>query len=144
MSLAMSVAAREQFLAQVHVGILSVTALDGRGPLAAPVWYSYQPGGPISVITGRSSRKARCARAAGRVSLCAQVESPPYRYVSVEGPVVIEEVEEAERLEMARRYLGTDGGDQYVASAPDAGGENIVIRISPRRWLSADFGQREG
>jgi PPOX class probable F420-dependent enzyme len=143
MSLAMSVAAREQFLADVHVGILSVTALDGRGPLAAPVWYSYQPGGLLSVITGRSSRKAQCARAAGRASLCAQVESPPYRYVSVEGTVVIEEVDAAERLAMARRYLGAEGGDQYVASVPDPDGENIVIRISPRRWLSADFDQRE-
>ena len=139
MSLAMSIAAREQFLADVHVGILSVTALDGRGPLAAPVWYSYQPGGRLSVITSRSSRKAQCARAAGRASLC-----PPYRYVSVEGPVVIEEVDPAERLAMARRYLGTEGGDQYVASVPDPDGENIVIRISPQRWLSADYSQPEG
>jgi PPOX class probable F420-dependent enzyme len=137
----MSIAAREQFLADVHVGILSVTALDGGGPLTAPVWYSYQPGGRLSVITGRNSRKAQCARTSGRVSLCAQVESPPYRYVTVEGPVVIEEVDAAERLAMARRYLGTEGGDQYVASVPDPDGENIVIRISPQRWLSADYGQ---
>jgi nitroimidazol reductase NimA-like FMN-containing flavoprotein (pyridoxamine 5'-phosphate oxidase superfamily) len=145
MSEAMSSAGREQFLADVHVGILSVGvgvgAGDGRGPLTVPVWYSYQPGGRLSVITGRNTRKARAASAAGRISLCAQVESPPYRYVSVVGPVTFEELDPAERLAMGRRYLGTEGGDQYVASVPDPDGENIVIRIRPERWLSADYGQ---
>lgn len=142
LSEAMSVAGREQFLAGVHVGILSIGAGSGRGPLTVPVWYSYLPGGPVSVITGRNTRKALAAVAAGRVSLCAQVESPPYRYVSVEGPVVIEEVDAAERLAMARRYLGAEGGDQYVASVPDPDGENIVIRMRPERWLSVDYGER--
>ena len=91
MSFTMSAAEREQFLAGLHVGILSV-AEDTRGPIAVPVWYDYQPGGQVSVITGRSSRKARALRAAGRMSLCAQDEAPPYRYVSVEGPAVLRAV----------------------------------------------------
>ena len=64
MSLAMSVAARERFLADVHVGVLSIAAGDERGPLAVPVWYSYRSGGPLSVITSRHSRKAQAARVA--------------------------------------------------------------------------------
>ena len=123
MSFTMSAAEREQFLAGLHVGILSVAARGrgrGRGPITVPVWYDYQPGGQVSVITGRSSRKARAIRAAGRMSLCAQDEAPPYRYVSVEGPVVLEEVEFDERLAMARRYLGREGGDRYMASEPDS------------------------
>jgi nitroimidazol reductase NimA-like FMN-containing flavoprotein (pyridoxamine 5'-phosphate oxidase superfamily) len=51
MSLAMSVAEREQFLAGLHVGVLSVVSGQARAPLAVPVWYDYQPGGPVSVIT---------------------------------------------------------------------------------------------
>jgi len=35
----MSQAEREEFLAGVHVGVLSVASGDGRGPLAIPVWY---------------------------------------------------------------------------------------------------------
>ncbi len=46
-----------------------------------------------------------------RFSLCAQDERPPYTYVTGEGPAVIEEATEAERLELARKYLGTEGGD---------------------------------
>jgi len=73
---------REQFLGGVHVGVLSVASVDGRGPLAVPVWYSYQPGGTVNVITGGSTRKAAAILAAGRFSLCAQDERPPYKYVT--------------------------------------------------------------
>jgi nitroimidazol reductase NimA-like FMN-containing flavoprotein (pyridoxamine 5'-phosphate oxidase superfamily) len=144
MSLAMSVAEREQFLAGLHVGVLSVALGDGpegRAPLTVPVWYDYQVGGQVSVITARSSRKGLAIRAAGRMSLCAQDEQPPYRYVSVEGPVVISELDPAERLAMARRYLGGEGGDQYVASNPDPAGENMMFRMRPEHWLSVDYGK---
>jgi PPOX class probable F420-dependent enzyme len=140
MTSAMSVAEREQFLAGVHVGVLSVA--DGeRGPLSIPVWYHYQPGGRVTVITGRGSRKSRALRAAGRISLCAQDESPPYRYVSVEGPFVIDELDPAERLAMASRYLGAEGGTQFVAANPVADGEMIMIRLTPEHWLSVDYGK---
>jgi PPOX class probable F420-dependent enzyme len=144
MSLAMSEPEREHFLEQPHVGVLSVTAGDGRAPLAVPVWYHYQPGGPVSVITGHDSRKGAAIRAAGRISLCAQDENVPYRYVSVEGPVTIEDLDPGERLAMARRYLGVPGGDNYVASNPDPSGENMMVRMRPEHWLSADYGKQPG
>jgi nitroimidazol reductase NimA-like FMN-containing flavoprotein (pyridoxamine 5'-phosphate oxidase superfamily) len=144
MSFIMSVEEREQFLAGLHVGVLSVTAGGGRGPLTVPVWYDYYPGGPVNVITGRSSRKGQAIAAAGRMTLCAQDENPPYRYVSVEGAAVFEELDLDERLAMARRYLGTDGGDRYVADNPDPDGENVVIRMTPEHWLSVDYGKQPG
>jgi len=69
MSATMTRQEREQFLAGVHVGVLSVASEGGGGPLAVPVWYSYQPGGPVNVITGAGTRKAAAIRAAGRFSL---------------------------------------------------------------------------
>ena len=86
MSLTMSKGEREAFLADLHVGLLSV-ADDGRGPLAVPIWYAYEPGGELRFVTGRDSRKGRLLARAGRVSLCVQTEALPYKYVSVEGPV---------------------------------------------------------
>jgi nitroimidazol reductase NimA-like FMN-containing flavoprotein (pyridoxamine 5'-phosphate oxidase superfamily) len=138
----MSAAEREEFLAGVHVGVLSAaTGKTGR-TLAVPVWYSYQPGGLLTVLTGRRSRKAAAMRAAGRFGLCVQDDSPPYRYVSVEGPVVgEEELDPAERLAMARRYLGAAGGDRYVTDNPDAQRENVVFRMLPEHWLSQDQGK---
>ncbi len=147
MSFAMSVAEREQFLAGLHVGVLSVAESrqgEERAPLAAPVWYDYQPGGLVSVITARGSRKGAALAAAGRMSLCAQDENPPYRYVTVEGPVEIEELDLDERLAMARRYLGPEGGDRYVASNPDAAGDNVMIRMRPEHWLTVDYGKQPG
>ena len=140
MSLTMSRAEREQFLAGLHVGVLSVASPDGRGPLAAPVWYTYQPGGTVNVSTGRSTRKARAIQAAGRFSLCAQDERPPYKYVTVEGPAVIEESNAPERLELARRYLGTEGGDAFIAVNPGSA-DDVLIRMTPERWVSVDYGR---
>ena len=138
----MDAAAREEFLAGVHVGVLGA-ALGAPGrTLAVPVWYDYRPGGLVTVLTGRRSRKAAAIRAAGRFGVCVQDDSPPYRYVSAEGPVVSEEeLDPAERLAMARRYLGPAGGDRYVTDNPDPGSENVAFRMHPERWLSQDQGK---
>ena len=61
MSLAMSRAEREAFLAETHVAVVSV-AQPGRGPLAVPVWYRYEPGGDVRFVTGGRSKKAELIR----------------------------------------------------------------------------------
>lgn len=137
MSLNMSREEREEFLAGVHVGVLSVATGQRSGPLAVPVWYSYQPGGTVNLSTRRASRKAATIAAAGRFTLCAQDERPPYKYVTVEGPAVIEEIDVAERLALARRYLGAEGGDAFIAANP--GDTEVAIRMAPEHWLTADF-----
>ena len=149
MSTSMSQSEREQFLADVHVGMLSVADGAHAGPLIVPVWYSYEPGGPVSVSTGGSTRKAAAVRAAGRFSLCAQDERPPYKYVTVEGPAVIEPVTLEERRGLARRYLGPEGGDAFIAAEAGSGGggeddDNVVIRMTPEHWLTADFSKAGG
>ena len=143
MSLSMSRDERERFLADVHVGVLTVAAPDGLGPLAVPVWYTYQPGGVVSVTTGSGSRKVAAIRAAGRCSLCAQQEHEPYKYVTIEGPAVVElGADLAERREIARRYLGTERGDAFMEANPDT--DDAMVRITPERWMTADFGKLAG
>ena len=44
MSLNMSRAEREEFLAGLHVGVLAVASAGVAGPLTVPVWYTYEPG----------------------------------------------------------------------------------------------------
>jgi nitroimidazol reductase NimA-like FMN-containing flavoprotein (pyridoxamine 5'-phosphate oxidase superfamily) len=141
----MSKEEREGFLAGVHVGVLSVDD-PGHGPLSVPVWYAYEPGGTVDVVTGGQSAKARRLRAAGRFALCAQTEAPPYAYVSVEGPITAVEdtVSPDERRAMAYRYLGPEFGDLYLeATAEDAAG-SVVFRMSPERWLTTDFTKQFG
>jgi hypothetical protein len=136
---------REAFLSGVHVGVLAVGD-PGHGPLAVPVWYSYEPGRTVDVITHADSRKARCMRAAGRVSLCAQTETPPYQYVSVEGPIIAmgETLGPDERRAMAYRYLGTEIGDLYLTATADDAARSVAFRMSPERWFTTDFGKQLG
>ena len=145
MSLTMTTTEREAFLAGVHVGVLSVDD-PGRGPLTVPVWYAYEPGGTVDIITGAQSAKARCLRAAGRFSLCAQTEAPPYSYVSVEGPISAGErtVSPDERRAMAYRYLGPEFGDLYLTATAEDAAQSVVFRMSPVRWLTTDFSKQFG
>jgi PPOX class probable F420-dependent enzyme len=138
----MSAAEREDFLAGLHVAVLSVDD-PGWGPLAVPVWYSYVPGGTVNIITGGQTVKARLLRAAGRLSLCVQNESMPYRYVSVEGPITAmdETVSADERRALAQRYLGAEGGDLYVASTSEQAAGSVAFRMSPERWRTSDYGK---
>ncbi len=139
MTLAMTASEREAFLSGVHVGVLSVDD-PGRGPLTVPVWYAYEPGGTLDVVTGGDSLKAERLRAAGRFSLCAQSEAPPYRYVSVEGPLSEDEsVTVAERRALAHRYLGAEFGDQYLAATEAEAATNVAFRMSPEHWRTVDY-----
>ena len=131
----------ESFLADLHVGILSVPDPDpSRSALAVPIWYSYAPGGTVDVVTSPASAKAVALAAAGRFSLVAQQEALPYRYVSVEGPIVASDPVdlEADLRPLAVRYLGDETGNAYAdgwfALEPDA----VVFRMRPQRWLSYD------
>jgi PPOX class probable F420-dependent enzyme len=140
MSYAMSRDEREQFLARPHVGVLSV--VEGTEPLTVPIWYGYQAGGPVRIITGGESRKVRAVRAAGWLSLCVQDESWPYKYVTVSGPAAVSgEASLAEQDAMARRYLGADDADEFMAQVTASGeaDEQIVIEMTPRTWLTVDY-----
>jgi PPOX class probable F420-dependent enzyme len=130
---------RQDFLAALHVGVLGIERADGP-PLLLPVWYSYEPGGDVEVLTSASSLKGRLAAAAGRASLCAQQEELPYKYVSVEGSIEIDTLEtdaHAATEPMAIRYLGDEMGRGYAAG--NVGTDEIRIRIRPNRWFSVDY-----
>jgi PPOX class probable F420-dependent enzyme len=144
-TLAMTREEREAFLAGVHVGILAV-ADPGHGPLTMPVWYAYEPGGTVDIITDTGSRKAERMRAAGRVSLCAQNETPPYQYVSVEGPLTALGAAPGaeERRAMAYRYLGQEMGDLYLEATAEDADRSVMFRMTPERWLTTDFAKRFG
>ena len=133
---------REEFLAALHVGVLAVERPDGP-PLAVPVWYSYEPGGDVVVLTSHASLKGRLLAEAGRASLVAQQEDLPYKYVSVEGSIEIDRLgadDARPAVEaMAIRYLGEQMGKGYAASNP--GDDEIRVRLRPDRWFSVDYGK---
>ncbi|MDP6377912.1 MAG: pyridoxamine 5'-phosphate oxidase family protein [Pseudomonadales bacterium] len=134
----MSVEEREAFLADVHVGVLSIARPEG-APLAAPVWYDYQPGGEAWLLTGRQSLKGKLLEVGTPVSLVAQTEDAPYKYVSLEGRVssITPLSIDADTRPMAIRYLGEQLGTAYAADSAEEG--SIRVSITPERWLTVDY-----
>ncbi|MGH7265490.1 MAG: pyridoxamine 5'-phosphate oxidase family protein [Candidatus Rokuibacteriota bacterium] len=140
MTLTMTKQERERFLADLHVGIISIPDV-GRGPLTVPVWYAYEPGAELRLVTGRTSRKGRLLERGGRFSLCVHTETPPYKYVSVEGPILAIDTADLDRdlRPLAHRYLGAEGGAAYIATTRDEHHDNVLVRMRPERWLTVDF-----
>ena len=138
----MTKAEREEFLAGLHVGVLAIADANGRGPLALPIWYGYEPGGDVTFVTGRPNRKARLMDMGTRVSLCVQNEGLPYRYVAIEGPVVaIDPASADERRALATRYLGPEGGEAYLSATADFAPIAVTFRVRPERWRTQDFSE---
>jgi PPOX class probable F420-dependent enzyme len=127
---------REAFLADVHVGILSIARVD-KGPLALPIWYQYEDG-DVVISMAAESLKAELLRRAGRASMTVQDETPPYRYVMVEGQVTLG-AEAHDVLAMATRYLGPEMGAWYAEQNAGGDEESVVVRLTPERWLTCDY-----
>ena len=133
----MSIEEREQFLADLHVGVIAVERPD-RAPLAVPIWYGYEPGGDVVIWTDESSLKHRLIRTAGRFSITVQDEQPPYKYVTAEGDVIgVSPATDADVRKVAIRYLGEEAGGQFADQ--NLSPTSVVIRMNPTRWSSLDY-----
>lgn len=141
---------RQEFLAEPHIGVLSVASDDDRPPLTVPVWYGYRPGGNVSFFTGTRGRKARKIKLiqdSGVLSLAVQREKFPYRYVTVEGTVIqIDRPPSAEQMfAVVRRYLPEEAAQGFVKAELELPGSELVLfTIRPDRWLTADFTDEVG
>ncbi|MFB4314876.1 pyridoxamine 5'-phosphate oxidase family protein [Actinomadura sp. 21ATH] len=141
MSTHMTVTERERFLADTHIGMLSVN--HGRGPLLVPIWYAYSPGAEIKVSTPSSSAKLGLIREAGYVGFAVQQEAMPYRFVSVDGPVVgYEPTDPQEYRQWSIRYLGAGRGARFHDLIKDSLAGWVTISIRPDRWRTFDFGKQ--
>ncbi|MCZ6502815.1 MAG: pyridoxamine 5'-phosphate oxidase family protein [Gammaproteobacteria bacterium] len=143
MSLTMSVTERQQFLAGVHVAIISIPR-SAKGPLTVPIWYDYEPGGEPWMITNRDSIKGKLLTRSQRISLCVQSETAPYKYVSIEGSFAVTPLIDGQLLAMAIRYLGEEQGRSYAESFASAEGssnneDSIVVSIKPETWYTVDY-----
>ncbi|TCO26193.1 hypothetical protein EV652_10784 [Kribbella steppae] len=141
----LTVAAREAFLSDVRIGVLSVASdRPDRAPISAPVWYDYSPEtGIVTIMMNAKSRKGVALEAAQRFVLVVQSEALPYRYVTVEGPLTEVRRPDTEKdlLPLAVRYLGEEGGRAYAKGWEEAGAADtdLVYVMKPTHWNTADF-----
>jgi hypothetical protein len=138
MSLVMTEQERQEFLAGVHIGVVAVNR-EGRAPLAVPIWYDYAPGGEVLIWIDRGSVKERLFREAGRFSICAQVETAPYKYATAEGPVIAmdQAPTKEQALRIAGRYLPAEDAAHWVTD--NLGESSLLVRMRPEKWLSTDY-----
>ncbi|WP_326837434.1 pyridoxamine 5'-phosphate oxidase family protein [Amycolatopsis rhabdoformis] len=139
--MALTVEIREQFLAEPHVGALSVAERPDRAPLVVPIWYQYTPGGELWIRTPPDTRKARAIAEGGRFTLMVQRTAPTVRYVSVEGPVTTTAPDTEEHArEMVARYLPPEKVTPFLTFERTHIGPHIVITMRPEHWFSSDLG----
>jgi len=109
-----------------------------------PIWYSYEPGGELRMVTAKTSRKVQLMRRAGRFSVCVQTETQPYKYVSVEGPVVAIEPADVERtvgLSLTVTWVRKGVTVTSKATRGEYVG-SVLVRMLPQRWLTVDYAKR--
>jgi len=142
---AMTQEEREAFLAEAHVAVIGLDR-RGRAPLTVPIWYVYEPGGELWIMVESGSAKHHLIERAGRFSLCVQSETPPYKFVSIEGPVTNVRPSDKDRDErlMARRYLGEKMGDVYieVSKTDPTNQPGLIVTMRPETWFTSDFGKQ--
>ena len=139
----MTATEREAFLADPHVAIISIEAVD-RGPITVPLWYHYAPGSDVGVWMDGSSLKVRRLRAVNRFSLCVHHTERPYRYVSVEGPVLdIVPIDWARHVQpLVARYLDPAKTEAYLKGlgGPEGIRGDVWVRMQPRHWRAEVLG----
>jgi uncharacterized protein len=140
---------REQFLAEPHIAVVSVTAAPDqhgeRPPLAVPIWYHYAPGGDLTLFTGsqgQRARKTRLIRRAGVVTMTVQKHDPPWKYVSVECRVVGDDQppKREQMLRIVERYLPPEAAAGMVdGELAHTESQLVGFTLRPTRWVSFDF-----
>lgn len=126
-----------ELLARPLIGQLGFHGLDGY-PHVLPVWFEYRDG-ELLVASPPAAYKGRALAKDGRAALTVSTAERPYHIASVVGDARVERLPEAKRIEfvtaIAARYLGADGGREYVEAWTRGGhpGDGELIRLRPRK-----------
>ena len=124
------------FLQQgTRTGKLSYLAASGR-PLVAPIWFIVEDGS-IIFNTGKDTAKGRSLARDPRISLCVDLEEPPYAFVQVQGEAELSE-DPAELLRtstaLAARYMGHDRAVEYGQRNAVPG--ELIVRLRPTKVIA--------
>jgi PPOX class probable F420-dependent enzyme len=118
-----------------RTGKLSYLAASGR-PLVAPIWFVVE-GGSIVFNTGKDTAKGRSLARDPWVSLCVDLEEPPYAFVQIQGQADLSE-DPAELLRTATalgaRYMGHERAAEYGKRNAVPG--ELIVRLRPTKVIA--------
>jgi len=127
---------REFLTRGTRTGKLGYLSGDGR-PLVAPVWFVLE-GDDVVFNTGASTAKGRYLARDPRVTLCVDLEQPPYAFVQIQGAAVIStDPDELVRVatEIGRRYMGDERAEEFGRRNGVPG--ELVVRVRPTKVIAA-------
>ncbi len=118
-----------------RTGKLSYLAASGR-PLVAPIWFVVEDGS-IVFNTGKDTAKGRSLARDPRVSLCVDLEEPPYAFIQIQGQADLSE-DPVELLRtataLAARYMGHERAAEYGKRNAVPG--ELIVRLRPTKVIA--------
>jgi PPOX class probable F420-dependent enzyme len=119
-----------------RTGKFAYTNAAGR-VLVAPIWYIVEDGDLI-FNTGADTVKGQFLTRERRVTICVDLEQPPYAFVQVQGNAELSnDPEELLRTAtaIAARYVGPDRAEAFGERNAVPG--ELVVRVRPTKVLAA-------
>ncbi len=126
--------ARAFLAAGTRTGKLATVRADGR-PHVVPIWYVFD-GDDLVFTAWHESVKVLNMQRDARVALCADLEEPPYSYVTVEGTVTVVDDPEAGRYwatVIGGRYMGAERAEEFGRRNGVPG--EYVVRLKPSKFI---------
>jgi PPOX class probable F420-dependent enzyme len=118
-----------------RTGKVAFVAADG-SPMVTPVWFVID-GDELVFNTGKSTAKGKAFARDGRVSVCVDLEEPPYASVQLRGTVTLsEDSDELLRTatEIGGRYMGADRAEEFGKRNGVPG--ELVVRLRPDKVIA--------
>jgi PPOX class probable F420-dependent enzyme len=130
--------ARRAFLTTgTRTAILATTRADG-SPHAVPVCFVLEDD-DVLFLTNEATAKGRDLQRDPRVTLVVDDETPPFAFVMIEGTAQLSRSpDDIDRVapEIAKRYDGPDGIEEFVGFAHEALG--TLVRVTPTKIVALD------
>ena len=122
------------FLSRTQICVLATTG-PGTSPHAVPMWYRYRDG-IITILGARDSQKCRNIERTGKAMVVVDRREPPYYAVMVKGDAEVGPgLSREEEYEIAFRYLGPEGIDEFMAYFDETWHDNATIVIRPTKVI---------
>ena len=119
-----------------RTGKIAYLSAEGR-VLVIPIWYIVEDGDLI-FNTGADTAKGRFLARDRRVTICVDLEEPPYAFVQVQGHAELSN-DPSELLRtataIAARYMGPDRADEFGQRNGVPG--ELVVRVRPTKVLAS-------
>ena len=132
-------AVAQHLLSSPIMARLAYTWDDGT-PRVVPMWFHWT-GEDILMGAPPNSPKMKALVTRPQVAVCIDSVDWPYEWLNVRGTASIEVFREAfpEYQDMARRYLGDAGGEQFLAARDQTFDSWVRITIRPEEVRILDF-----